>query len=104
MFSGMYFLSDTLMSAVAKKWDVVFAHHLPTLVLFGSQYFFPVMQEQKWASRLLLIELSTPLLTRWRRSKRKDHFQQFMAMFFVVRVCYLPYLNQKFFEDFGYPK
>jgi|EP01043_Picozoa_sp_COSAG02_P011586 hypothetical protein len=102
--SFMYFLSDTIMSAVARKWDVVFAHHVPTLILFGGQVVFPIMQEDKWGSRILLIELSTPLLTRWRRSKRKDHFQQFMLVFFFVRVCYLPYLNQLFFENFGYPK
>jgi len=31
-----------------------------------------------------------------RRSKRKEHFQQFMLMFFVVRVCWLPILTRKF--------
>ena len=102
--SFMYFFSDTIMSALARKWDVVFAHHVPSLILFGSQVVLPSMQENYWGSRILLIELSTPLLTRWRRSKRKDHFQQFMLVFFLVRVCYLPYLNQLFFEDYGYPK
>lgn len=68
-FSGTYFLADTIESIRDKKWDVVFAHHLPTLVLFGAQPFLPQLKALKYASALLLIELSTPLLIRWRRSK-----------------------------------
>ena len=71
-FSTSYFLADTLESVMAKKFDMVVAHHLPSLALFGAQPLFPQMLSLRYGSRLLIIEVSTPLLTRWRRSKRKD--------------------------------
>ena len=98
-FSTSYFLADTLESVMAKKFDMVVAHHLPSLALFGAQPLFPQMLSLRYGSRLLIIEVSTPLLTRWRRSKRKDHFQQFMAVFFLMRVAYLSSLFVSFRED-----
>ena len=98
-FSTSYFLADTLESVMAKKFDMVVAHHLPSLALFGAQPLFPQMLSLRYGSRLLIIEVSTPLLTRWRRSKRKDHFQQFMAVFFLMRVVYLSSLFVSFRED-----
>jgi hypothetical protein len=80
---------------------MVVAHHIPSMMLFGSQPLVPAMKAMRYASALLLIEASTPLLTRWRRSKRKDHFQQFMLVFFLVRVVYLSWLMSRFFEDIG---
>lgn len=35
--------------------------------------------------------------------QKKADFQQFMAVFFAVRVVYLPWLNLQLFQDFGYP-
>jgi len=88
-FASTYFLADTLHSLWHRKWQMFVAHHIPAMILFGSQPLMPQLRVLKYASRLLMIEISTPLLTRWRRSKRKDHFQQFMLVFFLVRVVYL---------------
>jgi len=104
-FASTYFLADTLHSVYHRKWQMFVAHHIPAMMLFGSQPLMPRLRALKWASRLLMIEVTTPFLTRWRRSKRKDHFQQFMLMFFLVRVVYLSYQLYVFLGDDvgGYP-
>ena len=71
MFSCTYFIVDTLDAAAGRRWAMLVAHHLPTLILFGSEALFPRMLQLKYASRIMIIEISTPLLTRWRRSRRK---------------------------------
>lgn len=101
MFSCTYFIVDTLDAAAGRRWAMLVAHHLPTLILFGSEALFPRMLQLKYASRIMIIEISTPLLTRWRRSRRKSHFVQFMAVFFLVRVVYLSWLATQFEEEIG---
>lgn len=101
MFSCTYFIVDTLDAAAGGRWAMLVAHHLPTLILFGSEALFPRMLQLKYASRIMIIEISTPLLTRWRRSRRKSHFVQFMAVFFLVRVVYLSWLATQFEEEIG---
>lgn len=102
--SFTYFLCDTLDAVRLGKYGMLVGHHLPALVLFGSQPFYPDMLKMQFASYLLLIEFSTPLLIRWRRSRQKAHFVQFMMSFVVLRVCYLIWLGLKFNREIGsYP-
>ena len=99
--SSTYFMVDTLDALRNRRWKMLIFHHFPSVALFASQPLFPAMLAGRWASRLLLIEMSTPLLTRWRRSRRKDHFQQFMAVFFCVRVVYLSWQGWVYCQEMG---
>ena len=102
--SSSYFLVTTLHACRWGQWKMLVGHHLPSLALFASQPLFPAMLTEHWASRLLLIESSTPFLTRWRRSRQKDHFQQFMAWFFCIRVLYLSWQSFLYVTTIGgYP-
>lgn len=101
MLSLTYFLLDGFDSIRIGKYVMLIAHHIPTLGLFGAVFVFPQMLPMRYPSKVLLIEMTTPLLLRWRRTKRKDHFQVFMAAFFVVRVVYMSWLAVQFYHDVG---
>lgn len=101
LFSCGYFVADTFGAIAGGRWKMLIAHHVPSLCLFVSQPFYPAMREHQFASLLLLIEASTPLLTRWRRSRRKGHFMQFMAVFFCLRIVYLTWLGTTFHANIG---
>eukprot|EP01047_Picozoa_sp_COSAG01_P069024 COSAG01_NODE_10108_length_2249_cov_1.036744_3_plen_205_part_00 len=64
MFSATYFFVDTADAVRGRRWKMVFAHHVPSLVLFSSNLVYPRMMELFYVSRILIIEVSTPLLTR----------------------------------------
>lgn len=101
LMSVTYFCLDAVDSVRVGKYVMLFAHHLPSLGLFGAVVAFPNMLTLRYASRILLIEVTTPFLVRWRRSKSKADFKVFMAMFFVVRVCYMSWLAVQFYNDIG---
>lgn len=101
MVSLTYFLLDGLDSVRVGKWVMLVAHHFPTLGLFAAVFVFPNMLPLRYCSKVLLIEITTPLLLRWRKSKRKSDFQAFMLAFFLVRVCYMSWLAVQFYNDIG---
>jgi hypothetical protein len=101
LLSLTYFLLDGADSVRVGKYLMLFAHHFPTLALFGAVVAFPKMLTLRYPSKILLIEVTTPFLVRWRKTKRKDHFQVFMASFFIVRVCYMSWLAVQFHNDIG---
>jgi hypothetical protein len=101
LVSLTYFLLDGLDSVRVGKYLMLIAHHFPTLGLFAAVVAFPKMLPLRYCSKVLLIEITTPLLLRWRRTKCKSHFQAFMCAFFVVRVCYMSWLCVQFYNDIG---
>ena len=102
MISVTYFIVDSVDAALARRWGMLLAHHVPALILFiPVDMNFPQLMAGKFGSKLLLIEATTPLLTRWRRTKRKGHFLQFMLAFFLVRCVYLSALAKQFHDEYG---
>ena len=101
LLSVTYFCLDAVDSVRVRKYLMLVAHHIPTLGLFGAVVAFPNMLTMRYASKILLIEVTTPFLLRWRRTKSKSDFKVFMALFFVVRVCYLSWLGVQFQRDIG---
>jgi hypothetical protein len=63
-FSATYFCVDTVDAVRGRRWQMVVAHHSPSLALFVSNLLYPRIMELFYVSRILIIEVSTPLLTR----------------------------------------
>jgi hypothetical protein len=70
-FSLTYFIVDSVAALSARKWGMLLAHHIPALGLFSAEGSFPLLFRLRYASKVVLIEITTPLLTRWRRTRRK---------------------------------
>ena len=100
LFSLTYFCLDAVDSVRVGKYLMLLAHHVPTLGLFGAVVAFPNMLTSRYASKILIVEITTPFLERWRSSKSKGDFKVLMA-FYLFRVCYMSWLVVQLHNDIG---
>lgn len=101
-FSLSYFLVDWADCLV--RFDLPFlAHASLSLVAIGGCYVSRAHQMYRSASKVLLIEASTPLLHTWQRSKKKKDFVLFFTLFTVFRMIWFPIFLYKAFMEPNIP-
>lgn len=89
VFSLCYFLVD-FVDCVARR-DVPFLIHASlSLLSIGGCYFSPIHQVYRSASKVLLIETSSPLLHLWQKTKTKQDFMIFFLTFTAFRIIWFP--------------
>lgn len=106
-FSMSFFIVD-LFDCIVRK-DVPFIIHaaLGLSTLTGC-YMTPIHQELRSASKGMMIEISTPFLYLWKKTKKKSHFILLAMTFTGCRIIWLSiylyqmYRNESIPSDFIY--
>jgi len=102
IFSISYFLVDWADCLV--RFDAPFLVHATlSLLAIGGCYFSPAHQMYRSASKVLLIEASTPLLHIWHKSKKKKDLMTFFVVFTACRILWFPYFLCKAFMEPSLP-
>lgn len=88
-FSFAYFAVDAVTCARTRDWMFV-GHAAIALVLIGN-CFAEEPPVRSLGVQVLIIEASTPLMHQWQRDASLASFRAFVASFFAVRCCFLPW-------------
>mmetsp|Transcript_7183 Transcript_7183/g.10578 ORF Transcript_7183/g.10578 Transcript_7183/m.10578 type:complete len:215 (+) Transcript_7183:85-729(+) len=100
-FTLGYFTVD-LMDCILRRDVQFFIHAILSIVLIGGSAIHPAHRELRSASKGCLLELSTPFLHRWQRTKGKVDFYVFYALFFLCRIIWLPYFLYNTYLTMGF--
>lgn len=87
-WSAGYFTADLLDCAVRRD-GMFFAHAIIGFALLyccSTEFFY----NQRAGSGGYFVEISTPFLNRWKLTKKKADFRNFLIVFFLCRVVYTP--------------
>mmetsp|Transcript_4263 Transcript_4263/g.8999 ORF Transcript_4263/g.8999 Transcript_4263/m.8999 type:complete len:228 (-) Transcript_4263:96-779(-) len=100
-FSIAYFVVD-LFDCVVRKDVPFFIHSVVSIVIAAKGYFDPALRGARLASRGFLIELSSPQLHVWQRSKKKVDFVAFFLLFTACRIVWIPLVLIRVIDAIGH--
>lgn len=92
-WSAGYFAADLLDCAVRRD-GMFFAHAIIGVALLYccfTEFFY----NQRAGSLGYFVEISTPFLYRWKATKNKADFRNFLVVFFLCRLVYTPFFLSK---------
>jgi hypothetical protein len=92
-WSAGYFAADLLDCAVRRD-GMFFAHAIIGVALLLS-CFTEFFYNQRAGRRGYFVEISTPFFNRWKATKKKVDFRNFVAVFFLCRIVYTPLFLSK---------
>lgn len=84
-FTMGYFTVDVL-DCLARKDGNFLVHAMLSMLLVGGTSMHPVHRKLRSASKGSMVELSTPFLHRWKRSKARGDFYVFYVLFTLCRI------------------
>jgi hypothetical protein len=84
-----YFLVDIV--DCASRLDAAFTLHAAFCLVLGlANYRTPIMRQMRLNSKATMCELSSPVLSLSKRTRKPWHFALFAAVFTLCRVAWLP--------------